>query len=51
MAELLVNYELESMCKEAIVAYFKVLSQHLPEATGVNQHSRKTAAVWADIRI
>jgi hypothetical protein len=29
MAEWLVNYELESMFTEAIVAYFKVLSQDL----------------------
>ena len=29
MAEWLLNYELESMCKEAIVADFKVLSQDL----------------------
>jgi hypothetical protein len=29
LAEWLVNYELESMCKEAIVADFKVLSQDL----------------------
>jgi hypothetical protein len=31
MKGLLVNDELERMWKEAVVALFKVLSQHLPE--------------------
>jgi hypothetical protein len=31
MTGLLMNYKLESMYKEAIAAYFLVLSQNLPE--------------------
>ena len=37
-------------CEEKATAYFKVLSQHLPKATGVKQHSRKTTVDWAHIR-
>jgi hypothetical protein len=35
--------------RKKAMAYFKVLSQHLPEVTGVNQHNLKKAVVWADI--
>jgi hypothetical protein len=38
-----VNYELESVWKEAIVAYFEILSSHLPgviEGNHDNPHSR-----------
>jgi hypothetical protein len=39
MIECLMNNELEKIWKEAVTAYFKVLSQHLPEDTEENHET------------
>jgi hypothetical protein len=39
---MILNYELERMCKEYVVAYFKELYQNLPEGTKKRHIKSKT---------
>jgi len=34
--ETTLNYEFEAMCEEAVVGYFKIMSQHLPRRAEEN---------------
>lgn len=41
-----VNDDLEGMWKEAVIAYFKVLSWHLSGSTEENQENLRKAGPW-----